>query len=203
MTLRRIPVTATLLVLVAVGVMIRLGFWQLDRLHQKEALIARYQAVATMSSSVPWPASGLDHVRSRHEADFRWTEVDCRKVLGVRAIAGRSAEGESGWSHLARCETANGFNRAEVVMGWSRAPQSPTWAGGVARGVFRMTGQFDARVVAAPPLAGLAANALPNPRNIPNNHFAYAVQWFLFAGVALVIYALALRKRLAAQGTPS
>jgi surfeit locus 1 family protein len=30
---------------------------------------------------------------------------------------------------------------------------------------------------------------------VPNNHLAYAVQWFLFAGVAAVIYALALRRR--------
>jgi surfeit locus 1 family protein len=50
--------------------------------------------------------------------------------------------------------------------------------------------------VADPPLAGLAANARPDPADIPNNHWSYAVQWFLFAGTALVIYALALRKRL-------
>ena len=31
---------------------------------------------------------------------------------------------------------------------------------------------------------------------MPNNHLAYAVQWFLFALTALVIYAIALRKRL-------
>jgi surfeit locus 1 family protein len=42
------------------------------------------------------------------------------------------------------------------------------------------------------------ANARPDPNDIPNNHLAYAVQWFLFAGVALVIYALAVRKRMRA-----
>jgi surfeit locus 1 family protein len=51
--------------------------------------------------------------------------------------------------------------------------------------------------VAAPPLAGLEANAIPDPAEIPNNHFAYAVQWFVFAATALVIYGLALRKRRA------
>jgi surfeit locus 1 family protein len=30
---------------------------------------------------------------------------------------------------------------------------------------------------------------------VPNNHLAYAVQWFLFAAVASVIYVLALRWR--------
>jgi surfeit locus 1 family protein len=42
--------------------------------------------------------------------------------------------------------------------------------------------------------------ARPDPRDIPNNHLAYAVQWFLFATVAAVIYALALAKRLAGPG---
>jgi surfeit locus 1 family protein len=39
------------------------------------------------------------------------------------------------------------------------------------------------------------ASAPPSPDNIPNNHLSYAVQWFLFAGIAGVIYALALRQR--------
>ena len=59
-------------------------------------------------------------------------------------------------------------------------------------------GAVGARLVADPPVAGLGANARPDPSDIPNNHLAYAVQWFLFAFTALVIYALALRKRLAA-----
>ena len=49
--------------------------------------------------------------------------------------------------------------------------------------------------MATPPLAGLEANAIPDPSEIPNNHFAYAIQWFLFAATALVIYTLALMKR--------
>jgi cytochrome oxidase assembly protein ShyY1 len=52
------------------------------------------------------------------------------------------------------------------------------------------------RLVADPPLAGLEANERPDPSEIPNNHLSYAVQWFLFALTALVIYAVALRRRL-------
>ena len=54
--------------------------------------------------------------------------------------------------------------------------------------------------VAAPPQAGLAQLALPDPRDLPNNHLSYAVQWFLFATTALVIYVLALRKKWRAEG---
>ena len=50
-------------------------------------------------------------------------------------------------------------------------------------------------LVANTPAAGLAANEMPSIEAIPNNHLAYAVQWFLFAGIAVIIYLLALRRR--------
>jgi surfeit locus 1 family protein len=50
-------------------------------------------------------------------------------------------------------------------------------------------------LVADVPAPGLAASTPPDPAAIPNNHLAYAVQWFVFAGVALLIYGLALRRR--------
>ncbi len=46
--------------------------------------------------------------------------------------------------------------------------------------------------IAAP---GLQPTADPDPSGIPNNHLSYAVQWFLFAGIALIIYAVALWQR--------
>ncbi|MEL6875054.1 MAG: SURF1 family cytochrome oxidase biogenesis protein, partial [Pseudomonadota bacterium] len=45
------------------------------------------------------------------------------------------------------------------------------------------------------PVAGLKQPARPSVADIPNNHFAYAVQWFLFAAIALIIYGFALRGR--------
>jgi surfeit locus 1 family protein len=50
-------------------------------------------------------------------------------------------------------------------------------------------------LIATPPLAGLDANAPPDVESVPNNHLAYGVQWFFFAGVATVIYLLAVRRR--------
>src|SRR3546814_12384276 len=43
--------------------------------------------------------------------------------------------------------------------------------------------------------AGLEPAQPPRLDDVPNNHFAYAIQWFLFAGVAVAIYILALRGR--------
>lgn len=185
--LRRLPLLPTLLVLIAVGIMIRLGFWQIDRLHEKEALLARYGLAQTMSSEAPWP-------RTAAETDqrlYRRATLDCREVTGVSAIAGQNESGEPGQAHVADCRLADGSG-ARIVLGWSRNPAAVTWPGGTVGGIIAP----GPRLIASPPLAGLAASARPDPSAIPNNHLAYAVQWFLFAGVALVIYGLAVRGRL-------
>ncbi len=188
--IRRIPVLSTLLVLVAVGIMVRLGIWQLDRLQQKEALLARYAAARAISADVPFPQTA----KAAGEGLYRHSTIECFRVTAESAVAGRSANGASGLAQTAKCELAGGGS-ALVVLGWSKAPGSTGWRGGVVQGIVAP----GPRLIADPPVAGLAANAVPDPGDIPNNHFAYAVQWFLFAGVALVIYALALRKRLRGQ----
>jgi surfeit locus 1 family protein len=50
----------------------------------------------------------------------------------------------------------------------------------------------------APP--GLEPSASPSIATIPNNHRSYALQWFSFAAIALVIYGLAVWKRLNEEG---
>jgi surfeit locus 1 family protein len=185
--MRRLPLVPTLLVLMAVGVMVRLGVWQLDRLHQKEALLARYATARSMSADVPFPQGEA----AAEPLFYRHARVDCRSVTGLTAKAGNNAKGQAGLAHYASCVLADG-GKADVVLGWSQNPASPDWRGGVVMGIVAP----GPRLVADPPLAGLQANAMPDPEEIPNNHFAYAIQWFLFAGTALVIYALALRRRM-------
>ncbi|MEO5705550.1 MAG: SURF1 family cytochrome oxidase biogenesis protein [Alteraurantiacibacter sp.] len=189
-TQRRIPVIATLVVLVAVAIMIMLGFWQLDRKDQKEALLARFAQAQAMSSDVAWPAAGADTT----PVLYRHARVTCAAVLSTRSIAGRSIRDEAGWAHVARCRLAKG-GEADVALGWSRDPLSPAWQGGEVGGFIGPAGK-GIKLVAAPAQAGLEQLAAPDPNDIPNNHLAYAWQWFIFAATALVIYALALRGRM-------
>jgi surfeit locus 1 family protein len=186
--MRRIPLVATLIVLAAVAVMIRLGFWQLDRMQQKEALLVQYRTALAMNSEAEWPAdpARLDTVLFRH------ARLVCAAPGKDAPMAGHNARGETGWAHVFACPLANG-GQARVVLGWSRDAAPRQWAGGEVGGVIAPGG----RLIADAPLPGLAANARPDPRDVPNNHWSYAIQWFLFAATALVIYALALRKRLA------
>ena len=185
--LRRLPIAPTLVVLLAVGIMIRLGFWQLDRLHQKEALLARYAAAQTMSADVPFPRSPVE----AQPLLYRHSALDCPKVASVESVAGRGPGDATGIGHIATCTLADGSS-ARIVLGFSRNPQVPDWSGGKVIGIIAP----GPRLVADPPLAGLQANARPDPADVPNNHLSYAVQWFTFAGLALVIYVLAVRRKL-------
>lgn len=184
--IRRIPIFATLVVLAAVAAMIALGFWQMRRLHEKEALLARYAAARSMSAELEWTSAGI-----AQDQLYRRARLACTEVTGRSSIAGRSAAGIPGMAQTAWC-TLPGGGHARVVLGWSVQPTAgTTWAGGEVRGVLAP----GPRLVADPPVAGLDANALPDPSEIPNNHLSYAIQWFFFAATALVIYGLALAKR--------
>jgi surfeit locus 1 family protein len=186
---RKLPLLPTLIVSAAVAAMIALGVWQLQRKQWKESLLARYQAAESMSADVPWPRNPAEIEQSL----YRHSRLFCDGVSGIGAIAGRSARGESGWAHVATCRF-DGGGEAIVALGWSREPTDVAWSGGEVSG-FVAPAAKGARLVAAPPLAGLAQLAAPDPLDIPNNHLSYAVQWFFFAATAAVIYALALRKR--------
>jgi surfeit locus 1 family protein len=183
---RRLPFVPTLIVAAAVATMIGLGVWQLRRAEWKAGLLARYEAAQATSSSVPWPRDEAALERSL----FRWSRFSCERVLGIRSGAGTSARGEKGWRHIANCALPGG-GEAEVALGWSFTPQSPQWSGGEVSGIIGPRGVLYASQVAT----GLRPLAPPDPSDLPNNHLMYAGQWFLFALTALVIYALALRKR--------
>lgn len=196
--LKRLPITATLLVLFAVAIMVRLGFWQIERMHQKDGLLASY-ARNPQLPVVPFAQAAGDE-----RALFRRAVLDCTAPV-TESVEGA---GQAGSRFIVRC--ADG---ALVQLGTSRDPAArPHWTGGRVAGLVTaapdhrswiqtMRDKTPARpmLVADPPLAGLAPNARPDPDAVPNNHWSYAIQWFLFALTALVIYGLALRKRLQAQ----
>jgi surfeit locus 1 family protein len=180
-------VIPTVLVLAAEGVMVALGFWQLDRMGEKAALLARYEAAGHSAAEVAWPHGA----EATQQALYRRARILCARVIGRSGIAGRNAAGEVGVAQSVKCVLPDG-SQALVVLGWSRDPLQPgDWNGGEVRGVVAP----GPRLVADPPLGGLEANARPDPSETPNNHLAYAGQWFFFAASAVVVYGFALRRR--------
>jgi cytochrome oxidase assembly protein ShyY1 len=190
----RIPFLPTLLVGAAVAVMIGLGIWQLQRAEWKEGLIARYRAAAELQP-VAWPSvpPADDTLLYRRASGF------CTEVIGWRAVAGRSARDETGWSHIAACRTGGLEGPGmQVDMGWSTSSAPPaTWRSGPVSGVIAPDTAHKIRLISARAAPGLQPSAPPSPELTPNNHLLYAAQWFFFALAAAVIYVLALRRRKA------
>lgn len=188
---------STMLVALAVAAMIALGLWQLfDRRPQKLAFLQQLAANPTRPA-IPFPA------RIDERLLFRRATGRCAPPVTIR-LAGAGA---AGFRAIATC--GGNAPAMMVQLGTTRDPNAdPVWSGGTVSGYIghAPSGQSligaamnpqPARLmlIVATPVAGLAANPAPDIESVPNNHLAYAVQWFLFAGVAVVIYILALRRK--------
>ena len=140
---------------------------------------------------------------------FRRVSAECLNVVTWQAEAGRDRAGTVGWRHIASCRTGAEGPGFAVDMGISQSSAAPGWKGGPVRGrliwapspqplIARMFGAaaaHDPMIVNETAAPGLQPSAEPDPSLIPNNHFSYAIQWFLFAGIAVAIYGIALWQR--------
>lgn len=189
--IRKLPLIPTILVALAVATMIGLGIWQLDRRSQKEVLLATYRAAADLPP-ISWPVLPPKEPLPL----FRHATGNCLQVVGFRTAAGQNLKGEPGFLIIAGCRTGAEGPGLAVELGWSKDPNAGrAWRGGLVSGVIAPDKVSRMRLVAATPGPGLMQSAPPSPELIPNNHLSYAIQWFLFAAIAVVIYALALRWR--------
>jgi surfeit locus 1 family protein len=191
--MKRLPLIPTLIVAAAVAAMIGLGIWQLHRAAWKDALLARYETNTRLASvafpKVPTPAD--------EQLLFRRATGYCLQPTGWTARSGHDRADQPGWRHIALCRTGVEGPGMLVDFGWSRQGDAPRgYRGGPVSGVIGPDSQHILLLVSDQAAPGLQPSALPSLAEVPNNHMAYAVQWFLFAAVALVIYAFALRRRL-------
>jgi len=198
--MKRFPIVATILVVLAAVAMVGLGIWQLQRRQQKLAELAVLAANPSKPAiAFPIPAIGDDLL-------FRKAGAFCLKPVSFVL----DGAGKAGFRVIARCATGAEGPGFSVQLGTTHDPEfKPKWTGGKVNGMIShapsdkpliatMVGKSVPRqllLVADTPAPGLAANEMPSIESIPNNHLAYAVQWFLFAGIAVIIYLLALRRR--------
>jgi surfeit locus 1 family protein len=190
------PLIPTILVVLAVATMLGLGIWQLQRKGEKEALLARYDTASGLPA-VAWPSvPDPDNLPL-----FRKSSLMCINVVGWQSVSGTNAAGKAGFAHVASCQTGGGEGPgAKVAIGWSPRPENPAWQGGAVRGMIAPDKPQLIKLVSSDAVAGLEPLAAPSPEQIPNNHLLYAIQWFIFAFAAAVIFVLAVRKRGQAGG---
>ena len=203
--MRRLPILPTLVVALAVATMIALGFWQIGRAHWKTGLLASYRAGA----SAP-PLYGLPADMAIDAVAFRRTHILCRISTAATQLGGPNRQGKIGFRNIAGCTLIDG-RLIMVDLGWmpvGAKPPLPVSGQRIEADGLLIPDEVLARRVlddrpGATPLLlviegsveGLEPSVPPSIESIPNNHIGYAVQWFLFAGVAVAIYLLALRKR--------
>lgn len=209
----RIPLIPTIIVIAAVLAMIGLGVWQLQRKNEKEAAIAVAAANPGKAAISFPPFAPVDQA-----VLFRPSSVQCLRVVGWRTEAGKAADGATGYRYIAECATGAEGPGALVAVGVAQKPDlQPRWTGGQVQGwisqepdhrplLARISGPLPPlrpMLIARAAPEGMKPVAPPSVADVPNNHLAYAVQWFLFAAVAVIIYALALRRRQGQPGNPS
>jgi cytochrome oxidase assembly protein ShyY1 len=194
---KRIPILATIAVTAAVALMIGLGIWQLQRAKWKQGLIARYAA----ASKLPPIAFPTVPLRDDQLPLFRNATGVCLRVVGQRVIGGENRAGDPGYVHILDCSTGAEGPGIAVEVGWSRDPNAKVnWAGGPVSGVIAPDRIKRMRLVAASAPSGLEPSKIPDVTSVsaitPAGHRGYAWTWFGLAAIALVIYGLAVRKRL-------
>jgi len=203
--MRRVPIVATTVVTAAIATMIWLGIWQIQRARWKEGLLASYRAAALAPQM-----NGLPRDAGADRVAFRRTALSCTIVTDSTQIGGPGPDGRTGYRNIAGCRLGDG-RTIMVDLGWNAVgvTASPLRLGEHIEGRGRLIPDdvlarrilpdapkaLSLLLVLESPAPGLAPSTAPSIETIPNNHRGYAVQWFLFAGVALVIYLLALRKR--------
>lgn len=197
---RRVPVGATVIVLAAVALLIGLGMWQLHRAHENEQLLAQYKAASKLPP-IAYPTAPIKGPLPL----FRWATGFCQRVVGQRASGGRNRNGDVGWAHIVDCTTGAEGPGMSVEIGWSQNPEAKVnWRGGLVSGVIVPDRLRKMRIIAASAPPGLQPSGLPSTETAvpvtPGRNRMYALQWFSFAAIALIIYGLALRKRL--KGAP-
>jgi surfeit locus 1 family protein len=199
-------IVSTLVVIAACAAMIKLGLWQLNRRSEKLTLI---QVYTTNLNKPEMAFNAMGPIKD--DMMFRRAAAHCISVAGWVSEAGRAVDGSTGYRWIAQCGSGAEGPGMLVDMGVSNDPaQSPKWTGGPVTG--RVTTEPDHTsffakmqgkatplrplLVSTNAAPGLRPSAPPNPQQVSNPHLAYAVQWFIFALIAALIYGIALRARL-------
>lgn len=195
--IRRLPLIPTIVVIAAVAVMVGLGIWQMQRAKWKEALLARY-AQAERLPPITWPTVPL---RDEQLPLFRHATGVCLRPAGKRAIAGENVAGETGYAQIIDCVTGAEGLGMSVQVGWSKDPNAKVnWSGGPVSGIIVPDRRSRMRLVAASAPPGLQRSKPPEVSSVspvtPAGHRGYAATWFSLAAIALIIYGIAVRKRL-------
>jgi cytochrome oxidase assembly protein ShyY1 len=192
---RGLPFWPTVLVAVAAPLLMAFGFWQLQRAEWKAGVLTELERNVA-APLLPLPSGVIPD-----DAQFRLVALplSCPAQTPDRR-AGRNEAGQSGYAHLARC-TSGGARPLRLDVGWTARPDAlpiAAVAGTIQGRLVREDSGW--LLVASGAASPRSPSAAPGVEAISDNHLSYAIQWFSFAAILLVIYGLHVRRwRLAGR----
>jgi surfeit locus 1 family protein len=223
---RRFPFGLTIVCVVALGLLIGLGTWQVQRLQWKQGLIARSEAATTL------PPVSLGALSRLPDPEFRKAVLSCdfqnQPFVELQSIH----DGQAGVRLISACEgwlVDLGFVADTVSARPDRQPAAIPGIVAEARKVEAPNGfapppegnRFYARDTAAmsralgvqgavrPYVLFATSPAWPQwaelqpsapPAAFSNNHLGYALTWFGLALAVIAFYIVLLLRRLRADG---
>lgn len=200
----RVPIIPTLITAIGVLILCGLGRWQLERRAWKADLIARLEAAGSQPPATP--REFLAAMQGDISLQYRRAEISCRpgprKPYDLRP--GSSAGGTSGYFVVVSCRPNDRAPDIVAVAGWTRRVDAKDM-------VIDLDHEFAGVLIERPygnapdrprfmlipdtAVAPLGRPQQPRPADLPDNHLAYAGQWFGLAVVLAAIYGLWLRRR--------
>ncbi len=204
---RRIPIIPTIITAAGILILCGLGKWQLDRRAWKHDLIERLAAAPNL------PEVTQDEFRAAMMGDasiqYRRASIDCRagekKPYDLRP--GSSAAGTSGFYVVVSCLPNTRSPDIVAVAGWTKRVDAKDM-------VISLDHQLTGVVIERPygdapdrprfmlipdkAISPLDRPLQPRATDLPDNHLAYAGQWFGLATALAAIYGLYMRRRAVA-----
>lgn len=202
--IRRLPIIPTIITAVGVLILCGLGRWQLERRVWKHELIARLEAATHLPPVTP------SEFRAAMAGDisvqYRRAEISCHagQVQPYDLRPGSSAAGDSGFFVVVSCRPNRLPPDIVAVAGWTRRADASRMtlnldhelAGTVIENPYgKAPNRPRFMLIPDTAIPPLGKPAQPSPEDLPDNHLAYAGQWFGLAIALVVVYGLWLRRR--------
>ncbi len=202
--IRRMPILPTLITMIGVLILCGLGRWQLERREWKHRKIAELAAAPHLPPVSPGEFSRA--LAREHSIQYRRAEISChggaKKPYDLRP--GASFGGTSGYFVLFSCRPNDRPPDIVAVAGWTRrldVRDQTVVLDSELKGIIieRPYGDEPGRpafmLIPDQPIAPFGRPRQPVAADLPDNHLAYAGQWFGLAIALSAIYGLWLRKR--------
>jgi surfeit locus 1 family protein len=200
----RLPLLPTLITVAGVVILCALGRWQLERRVWKQDLIARLEAAPGLPPVSPREFAAA--LAGETSVQYRRAAIGCHagptRPYGL--VPGSSAAGDSGFFVVVSCRPNAKPPDIVAVAGWTRRADAADL-------VLDLDHEFSGIVIESPygdqpgrprfmlipdtAVAPLGRPRRPDPADLPDNHLAYALQWFGLAIALAAIYGLWLRRR--------